>query len=278
LSNEQVTDDIILSQSKQTLSQTIQTLDLGMTLLNLDYGRARDLLDKNPQLGFEYLMTNQGSDRLLNLYTQCRMYWELNQVANFLSRLGSFCEETLHHLLVQLGGVRYFDRTNYPNDWHLVKGRVEPTLWNYFAKRQQNIPNNPTYRLSNRFSKWNFVEAFIQFRSHPQEIAPWRELSNSLNKLDYWIEKRNDLIHSAIGVSKQSMSVLLQNDRANGDGYAEDACNRDQIIAEMTKISCKTSELLNQPANSFVRVDAPYYIYSDIRKWVADKLMTDGLR
>jgi len=266
-----------ISDSKKVMESLIKTLDMAGCYFNLDSVGAGEIISSDSNLDSFREIQNE-YDQLLNLYTQCRIYWELNQVANFLSRLGSFCEETLHRLIIKLGGLKYFDKRNHPNDWYLERGRVEPTLWNYFAQREYNIRNRPTYRLTNRFSKWNFVDALIQFRSHPQEIAHWRALSDSLNKLDYWIEKRNDLIHSAIGVSKQSMSVLLQNDRANGDGYALDACTRDQIIAEITNISCKTSELLKQPATPFVGVDAPYYIYSDIRKWVADKLMSDGLR
>lgn len=278
-------DILDIAESKKTIEVVIQALEIAICYFNLDDVGARKIIISNSLDSFKQFATNY--DKLLNLYTQCRIYWELNEVANFLSRMSSFCEETLHHLIDKLGGLKYFDRVNYPNDWYLDKGRVEAKLWRYFAENEEqdnekfknwDFQRKPKYRLPGRFSKWNFVDAMISFRDRPKEIRSWEAISNSLNLLDYWVDKRNELIHSASGVSKQSMVEFLAKDRENDEELT--ACDRDNILTEITNIGRQTSQLLNQAKSPYIGLDSKvkYYIYSDVKEWAIERLKKDGLQ
>ena len=279
-------DILDVAESKKSIAAVVEALEVAICYFNLDNTGARKIIVGNPQLeSFKQFTTNY--DKLLNLYTQCRIYWELNQVANFLSRMSSFCEETLHDLIEKLEGKKYFDKTKDRNDWCLDKGKVESNLWKYFAKREGqdnerftnwNFQQKPKYPLPGRFNKWNFLDALIQFRDRTKEKQPWQSITNSLDKLDYWVERRNELIHSASGVSKQSMADFLAKDREYDEELA--ACDRDAILKEITNISRQTSKILNQPENSYVglKSEVKYYIYSDVKEWAIARLKKDGLQ
>lgn len=277
LSKSGITD---IADSKAVIESVVISLNMAVCYLNLDSLGARrvihssETLDKFKQMAVSY-------DKLLNIYTQCKIYWELNQVANFLSRLGSFCEEDLHYLIIKLGGLRYFDRKNHPHDWYLDKGTIEPRLWQYFEQREKQYNTSKNWKSKHklgRFSKWNFVNALIKYRDKVKEKASWDKITASLDNLEYWIEKRNDLIHSAEGISKDSMSKILKEDKENSDAPDFVASEPNAIIAEITIIISQTYKLLNLPESEFVNLDKTnYYIYSEVKNWVINKLITDGL-
>ncbi|NEQ12065.1 MAG: hypothetical protein F6K37_41285 [Moorea sp. SIO4E2] len=222
----------------------------------------------------------------LNLYTQCRIYWELNLIANFLSRMTSFCEETLHKLMGELG-ENYFNK-NKPNNWVLNREKIDEELVDYLITKETfnteelkgwkaKQKGDRDYKLNNRFKQRNFVDALIQFRGDSKEIELWQTIFQSLKKLDYWVEKRNYMIHSAKGVSKARMSEILDKDRKAGIKNALVACESDQILEEIMTINRLTCKLLNKPENYFVYLNGRYYIYSDVKDFVIKKLMTDCL-
>jgi hypothetical protein len=284
LSKSGVTD---IADSKAAIESVVKSLDMAVCYFNLDSLGARRVINSSEALGI-FKQISVKYNKSLNLYTQCCIYWELNQVANFLSRLGSFCEENLHYLIIKLDGLKYFDKINYAHDWYLDKRKVEPRLWQYFEQNENknnsswanwNFQHKPKYRLPGRFSKWNFVNALIQHRDKVKEKASWEKITTSLDNLDYWIEKRNNLIHSAEGISKENMSKILKEDKENCDNEQEFvACKPEEIIAEITIIINQTYKLLNLTESKFVNLDKTnYYIYSEVKNWVIDKLMTDGL-
>ncbi len=268
-----------ISDSQKLIESTNKTLEIALGYLNLDSKPiTRDILDKFPGL--------RNYDRLLNLYTQCRIFWQLNQVATFLSRLGSFCEETLHELIEKLSPEQYFDQK-----WYFNNQDLPSQLWEIFYNTEvREFPETRlrtwdferrNYQLQGRLSKRNFVDALIQYRGETDENEAWKAILVSLKKLDYWIEKRNELIHSAKGVSKETMAVALQADRQSNNtrvkNLANLACEHDQILEEMTNISSQTYKLLNKPPNEFVGLDAHYYIYSEVKDWVINTLLNEGL-
>lgn len=279
-------DILDIAESKKNIEVVIQVLEIAICYFNLDNVGARKIITSNNHLdSFKHFTTNY--DKLLNLYTQCRIYWELNQVANFLSRMSSFCEETLHHLIIKMGGLKYFDKINNPNDWYLDKSKVETKLWRYFAEseeqknekfRKHNFQQKPTYLLPGRFSKQRFVNAMIEFGDRPKQIRSWQAISHSLDLLDYWVKKRNKLIHSASGVSQQSMADSLARDREDKEDLI--ACDRDNILTEITKIARQTSQLLNQAKSPCIGLEpeVKYYIYSDVKEWAIERLKKDGLQ
>jgi hypothetical protein len=129
------------------------------------------------------------------------------------------------------------------------------------------------------------VEALIQFRGQSNEQAAWQEIVDSLTKLDYWIELRNKLTHSANGFSRNSMAASINQDRnryRRGDRdemaiKANEACRHNKILDELTKIMEKMAKLFNQSDSSYIGLNESYYIYSDVKQWVLDKLQQEGL-
>ncbi|PLZ90598.1 hypothetical protein CI594_18685, partial [Fischerella thermalis CCMEE 5196] len=103
-----VNDDLI--------EQVIIALNVAVDCFNLDNFKASQDLKKaeNKYLrqssNLHKLICDHNYDRLLNIYTQCRIFWQLNQIAHFLSRLASFGEEVLHDIIKELGGLKYFDK------------------------------------------------------------------------------------------------------------------------------------------------------------------------
>lgn len=284
LIKENITDDGVSNNSVK-IKQIIAALNIAVDCFNLDNVKASQDLKKPQSEAFRkelfQLIADNNYDRLLNLYTQCRIYWKLNQIANFLARLASFNEETLHYLIPELGGLKYFHKTKYSDNWDLKKDRVEPDLWKHFEDKEGRKCNDRyPYRLPGRFSKLNFVNALIQYRDNSKEKIAWQKISESLNKLNYWVEKRNQIIHSAKGVSLESMDKSLRTDRKNSypdESFAGSACLPNEILAEMTNISNQTSQMLKQGGNKFVGLNQPYYIYSEICDWVVHQLIEDGL-
>lgn len=284
-------NDNDIKKTQDLLQVLLKALDIGISYFNLDTsGNTRFKIKSKDNLN-QLLEIQNSYDGVLNLYTQCRIYWELNQVASFLSRMGSFCEEVLHELIIQLDALKFFDKEFNENDWFLDRRKLTTPedwqLWESFCDLQQennnrnflnhDFQNKPRYRLSNRFIKWEFVDTLIDFRNNnDDEIEAWNKITKSLEKLDYWVEQRNKLIHSAEGVSKNSMSQLLQKDKENQDNDAINACKRDEILGEMTKIISNMRTILNYPESEFIGLDQRYYIYSDIKDWITEKLKNRG--
>lgn len=282
-----IADKSDIETSKIAIDRVIFALNLGLAFINLDSDETQNILKSYPAISdLQYLAANY--QPWLNLYTQCRIYWELNQVANFLSRLSSFWEELLGYLIIELGGSKYF--AGEISDWQLQKNAVEPDLWDKFyrkeSKKDSEFKNwdfdKQSFWLKNRFSKLRLIECIVEARGKSGEI--WQEIKKLLLELDYWVNKRNKMIHLAKGVSKNTMWEMLKRDRASEDATvrkeAEKACNPDEILQVMTEICIRSCELLYLEKLECLGCDraTPYYIYSDIIAWILGSLETDKLK
>jgi hypothetical protein len=235
--NNQVVENNDIANSNEAISRMIKTLDIGINSFNLDIASAQTFLEKNPQLKLSKILTNQVNnyDMVLNLYTQCRIYWNLNQVANFLSRMSSFYEAVL------------------------VKLAKNINFYSSFPLRE------------NRFNKRIFVDNEIRLRSNTKEIQNWKELLNLLISLDFWCEQRNDIIHHAKGVSKDRMEELYKQKIK----YDSDVCSPELILSNMAKILNNDLEVVrNEYKHKYVGGSQPYYIYSEVKNWVIQTLDT----
>jgi len=188
--------------------------------------------------------TNQRFPKLLNLYTQCCLLWQTDRIADFLTRMGSFYEETLHELIYALDGAQYFDRPEQRGDWHLKTAtllNLNPKIAQRFyelEKASENwaLPkaiskNNRTddqgrwvrplddrrnrdrFKLPGRPTKLNFVRALVEIGGTAEHKSALKSMVEAMNALDYWCVKRNQLIHGARGISKQRMLDVLNEDR-----------------------------------------------------------------
>lgn len=236
-------NDPKLSASNELLSRIVKTLEVGDYCLNLDIQSAKDFFQNNPQLASKLskkLVEQVSSyDSLLNLYSQCCIYYNLDQIANFLSRMSSFYEGVLEQTVKKL--------------------RIE-----------RNFPY-----LKGRFDKRDFIDEKIGTRNKASELEVWSEILLLLKSLDYWCTHRNQLIHHGKGMSKERMKLLYSQAKLDNP----DTCTPDRIIEHMAKILTNNLELVKpEYLHKFVGDTTPHYIYSEVKDWAIAKLLKEGLQ
>lgn len=281
LSKAKITEENNVRNGQRRIEKIIQGLDLGIHYMNLDYestskqNNSELALDKT----FNGWIINEGDEKLLILYTQCRIYWEINQVANFLARMSSFYEAALERLIVILGGEKYF-RTDRSLNISLVRQEIGEALWRSFYDDQKqynpilkDYENNAQgVKLDNRFAKRNFIEKLLIPHSRVDR-QHWNSILQSLQSLDFWAEQRNNLIHYGAGVSKQRMQDFWNNQ----DYKARLACEPPQIRRVMADICQNRLGLVREDyQKQFVGSKSHFYLYSDIKEWVFRQLSDDS--
>ncbi len=305
LINQGIIDKNELQKSNTVSKFVITALDFARACLNLDFKTAKthaqtgittaqlhfELDQENFQQPFQKLdkFAEQYKDsqyRLLNLYTQNRIYWELDQLAIFLSHISSLYEEVLRELILKWVGISdYLSKEKFDIDFQKLK-RTNREIWNVFADLERR--SNPNfsywensrsyrYRLTSRYSKRNFAAALAQVRNNVNELQAWNSLCDALKQLDYWSNKRNELIHGAKGFSKQLMRELYASYIPKSD--ESKACPPDEILNVMAAIIRNNLvEMKTSDRNNFLGEDAQYYIYSMVREWAIQQLVDDGLQ
>ena len=263
-------------KEQEKLTEILTSLDFAVSCFNLDKNAVRD----NDKMEHNFW---------LNLYTQCRIYWELDEIANFLIRLSSFYEVTLNELIMGLRGQKYLRNNNQNQDWAFARNKASQEFYNKFQELEQDFERRDFYKLGNRYSKRNFVQTLIEI-DHPERKALatrdrlelWQQILASLVKLDYWFDNRNALIHSGRGVSVQTMIDQLQEDKRNWtddkDKYKANphkACHPNNILGEVLNIAVHTYQLLGQKLSPYVGWDknTPYYLYSELRDEICQQLI-----
>ncbi|MFN7215778.1 hypothetical protein [Microcystis sp.] len=255
-------------KEQEKLTEILTRLDFAVSCFNLDKNAVRD----NDKMEHNFW---------LNLYTQCRIYWELDEIANFLIRLSSFYEVTLNELVIGLGGQKYLRNNNQNQDWAFARNKASQEFYNKFQELEQDFERRDFYKLGNRYSKRNFVQTLIEI-DHPDRLELWQQILASLVKLDYWFDNRNALIHSGRGVSVQTMIDQLQEDKRNWtddkDKYKSNphkACHPNNILGEVLNIAVHTYQLLGQKSSPYVGWDknTPYYLYSELRDEICQQLI-----
>ncbi|CCI30847.1 hypothetical protein [Microcystis sp. T1-4] len=263
-------------KEQEKLTEILTRLDFAVSCFNLDKNAVRD----NDKMEHNFW---------LNLYTQCRIYWELDEIANFLIRLSSFYEVTLNELIMGLRGQKYLRNNNQNQDWAFARNKASQEFYNKFQELEQDFERRDFYKLGNRYSKRNFVQTLIEI-DHPERKALatrdrlelWQQILASLVKLDYWFDNRNTLIHRGRGVSVQTMIDQLQEDKRNWtddkDKYKPNphkACHPNNILGEVLNIAVHTYQLLGQKSSPYVGWDknTPYYLYSELRDEICQQLI-----
>ncbi|MFM6589915.1 MAG: hypothetical protein ACKPJA_18935 [Microcystis panniformis] len=115
-------------KEQEKLTEILTRLDFAVSCFNLDKNALRD----NEQMEHNFW---------LNVYTQCRIYWGLDEIANFLIRLSSFYEVTLNELVIGLGGQKYLRNNNQDQDWVFVRGQADQgyKVCNKFEELEQDF-------------------------------------------------------------------------------------------------------------------------------------------
>ncbi|MEB3355943.1 MAG: hypothetical protein VKK04_04400 [Synechococcales bacterium] len=284
--------------SQQQLGQIITGLNIGLECLNLDQTQAQSRLlnpsdpKLRPSINIDNLILEPHYSALLNLFTHCRIFWQLNRISDFVSRLASFYKETLCQLVQCLNGERFMERSrnqHQPLSWRLDKRTFMKanggSLWQEFERLQLEEFSNAsrqlaeeTIPLQSRPIKSNFVRSLLLTTSREKQVHG-QDVLVRLRKLDYWCLIRNDLIHGSEGISKTRLQKQLDEDRKNTRDArrreaAQAACNAEWSEFEFVFEQICFSPLNLIPANlsqRYARSDESY-IYDPIRTWAIAQL------
>ncbi|MGB3401196.1 MAG: hypothetical protein WBA77_00735 [Microcoleaceae cyanobacterium] len=164
-------DDSDLTRNHHLIQQVISALTVGNYCFNLDWKTIKNTPKLTHNISQRIVKEATQNDQLLNIYTQCRIYEELNQMTSFLTYISSFYEGVLEKIADQIG------------------------------KRQE-------FRgLSSRRKKLDFINQQVE-RYKKVDSNDWLAVKQSLKSLDYWCSQRNKLIHGAEGISQAMMKKL----------------------------------------------------------------------
>ncbi|MBD2666921.1 hypothetical protein B6N60_04920 [Richelia sinica FACHB-800] len=302
-----------VEKSKDISELVLQVLDFARACFNLDFQTAKQLvqqeintinvalelsaniLPKLQEAGDKYGVYQ---NRLLSIYTQNRIYWQLDQIASFLAHLSSFCEELLHGLILKWEGKASYWVFKENKKFRKATSEAEiksgftidvqqihisrRSVWEQVVSLQRNFDakfgTGKLAPLNNRFTKRYFVQALVEYRNNPQEIEDWQRILTGLQQLDFWIDQRNKLIHTATGYSKPLMVDLFTNYSPEENSNISHPCHPDKILDIMAAIlKNKLVDLKTIYRNKFVGNEAEYYIYTLVNNWVIDTLASDGM-
>jgi hypothetical protein len=305
-----------IERSNDVIKVVLQVLDFSRACFNLDFQSAKDLAKPKIDTTFLELSTDtnifpklqEAADkygvyqhRLLSIYTQNRIYSQLDQVASFLAHLASFGEEVLHGLILKWEGKASYwlfkdQEKKKPrkatSEAEIKSGFIidvqqirmsRLSVWNEVVSLQRKYASGFGTKniesLNNRFTKRYFVQALIEYRNNPQEIEDWQRILTGLQQLDFWIDQRNKLIHTATGYSKPLMVKLFNEYKPDENSNISAPCHPDEILGIMEAIlKNKLVDLKTIYRNMFVGNEAEYYIYTLVNNWVVNTLVSDGMK
>lgn len=363
---QEKTQDQSIQIDSESIQKAIELCNKATNYLNLD----KSILNR-PQKNFY---------TWLNLYTQCKISWELHEIANLLTRLGSFCESILISLITNLAkdcithdkiykekcdkksknifqkfkeletqqgeftsifrhetnfGVEVIGEASAAigfSDNEIIKWKraLEDECFHYsFVPEvliQKNIklaPNksnnkkydfrvrlvhrpvatetvevnivnqltsylietvgeeHPRIELKTRHKRRNFLNAFLSSTGNDQQKESLAKILSALKKIEYWIDVRNDLIHSAKGLSKTSMDQQRKVDiqtwnEAEHNSFKADprqSCTAEEILNEMIKMCEASADLLGVDISPYLSGNPKnYYLYSDLQQEICELL------
>lgn len=294
---------VILEEWRSTLSflqQYLQPEDI--KLLQQEQTKLKSIITQLNTAGdyLNFASETKNRDKLhsvLNLYTQCRIYWNLEEIANFLPRLGTFYEETIQAIIVELGGEKYFEHNNQNKKWTLVSSSLEQELkeryeqaekrfiWDSRLWKVKTVPKTKDdtsekilgygfkwyqfQRLSSRYRKRSFAEALIYYSNDKNLIYFWEKINSSLAQIDYWVDQRNNLVHGVKGLSTTSMCRNHEQDKVDYQNCSEEerqnpynydpnqSCEAQDIINQMAIICHNTLKLFGKSQSEYVDLKEP---------------------
>jgi hypothetical protein len=256
-----------LKSSKDAVNQAVTALELADYYLNMDYRAISQKLELpigkkvaraiQAKSGLTLTPSNNDPQELiLNLFAQSKIYWDLNQVATFLSRLGTFFEKSQYLLIEKLDGDIYLMPGAQILSVSVQELQNNQELYEKFRQLQGTYwkDHYTEIKISSRPPRTNFLEALLL----TQISAVYNiDLIHLWKKLDFWFESRNQLIHDGDGISKERLSDFW-NRRPR-------TCPPDQIIPTMLAIR-----------NIFVSNQVRHYhVYAVLRDWVNTTLKDD---
>ena len=287
---ERVIDFEDVKHNLEGLIPIIKALEIARAYFNLDiktvdnilgeYPFANDANFKPEKILSDYKHFKQY--RVLHMFTLSRVYWQLDQMFSFLSGVFSCCDVAIEHLIYKYCSPKEFGCFSFDTSYlnlQQSKQQLGDRFWQMFVKLEDNewnprrheLTGDQEYRLASRYNKRNFIEALIWARGSSQDIAAWDSLKSNFLQLDFWGNKRNKFVHSASGISKD---LMVSDYEAIKPDQQLRTCHPDRILEIMEEI-CHSGLLGidRRLGDRFASgADADYYIYSEIRDWVGQRL------
>jgi CRISPR-associated protein Cmr6 len=277
LADLEITDDKQrLNSSRNAVNLATMALELADYYLNLDHDAIERRLGmpagkkivRAIQVESGLTLTSGKNDLqelILNLFAQAKIYWDLNQVANFLSRLGTFYEKSQYLMIEKLGGNAYLTDESKLSSVSREKLQEHIELLNNFRELQGNYWNEDyrKIRISDRPARTNFLKAlFLSQNPKKYDI----NLIKHWQKLDLWFISRNDVIHQGEGISQERLRNFFEA-REQFQPEQGQACPPDRIIPTMLAI--RNIFVTNQVRH--------YHVYTVLHDWV-NKTLKDDLK
>jgi hypothetical protein len=269
-----------LRSSRTIVEATIKGLGAADSLMNLDIESARTFmremdLDLSSTIDSQISEAIENYNPLLNLYSQCRIYKQNQQVAHFLSRMSSCCEEIFDDVIKKLGGNKYLKSAT-------IGSRIEiQEIKRLLPEEQHSLLDFLDYEKNGRYAKIRYRGGKVNFlaillairkdtgRGEAQESESLSLLKEKIDSLQFWIYRRNDMIHDSQGFSSNRISELNKEAERKGSCFYKDILT---VLADIL-----TSPLLQLPntyKQRFVAGD-DLYLYTDLKNWVREKLLLD---
>lgn len=269
-----------LHSSRKLVDDAIRGLQVADSLMNLDIEAARASkkemnLDISLDLDTRINQAIGNHSILLNLYSQCKIYKQNQQISHFLSRMSSLCEEILDEVIEKLGGRQYLKSAT-------VGSRVEiREIKRLLTQDQLGLLDSLDYfkdgeyaKILYRASKLSFLAILLAIRKNVGkngacEDKSLSDLKEKIDSLEFWIRKRNEMIHDSQGFSSNRISEL------NKEAKQKGACPYENILKVLADILI--SPLLKLPNIDKQRLitDDDLYLYTDLKTWARERLLRD---
>lgn len=296
LASHNVIDVERVTRSNELVKAVIAVLNTGRSLLDFDVEAGRKSLEQLPAIysteikNLQQLISLERYDNIFNLYTQIMIYRELNKIGNVFTLLASFNDVVLTELIKLMGGRNYLDKKGKLK-LDVLKRDVGEKFYNQNLNKINELTREPIQNSS--LLKKQFISLLARYR---QEIKNLNDLNNwqvelillpegtlfrinqqvkglkgLLTTLDYWVKRRNKLIHEARGFAIDRISELnqIREDENNIACAYESIPEVLQIIMDHGLL-----QLRRNYTQQFVGTDK-YYIYSEVRDWVIARLLED---
>ncbi|UFP94655.1 hypothetical protein [Gloeobacter morelensis] len=195
---------------QQEVSTIATALECAQNLLKLDAEAALVAIQGQPALeaciGFDRTSIDK-HDTLQNLYAQCKIKLELQEIPDLLWRMSTFCELLLKKLALEWSQKLFGQTVIVQNEgWYCLKiNRLPDDFITVFENNLNEKDNNKNpkrekvrdgYRLRYTHTLIRYVDSLFQFDEKHEKIvindlAAWNKIKIDLKYLlDDWIEKR----------------------------------------------------------------------------------------
>lgn len=305
LKSKKVVDSDRINENLQQVRVIIEGLKVASSLFNLDTENAAKVIKKLEQDGFKLyaqelaqIIDLDNYDSILNLYTQCFVYQELNQIGNYLTNIASFSDVFLDNAIAFLEKELKITNNQKVNT-RLLEETIGLELYGEFVRKEprNNLPNK--YTIHNRNSKKNYLRIFLDWRidncnwdyrlrqSWKEEVFTlsncneFRGIKGLISSLDFWIKQRNNLIHSAEGISAQRIQSLNKQRKKAAPYEKIPEILYLLLKCSLSKINHQNCDSLlgsvgkNERGNIQFLKPQDYYLYTDLRNWAIAQLKND---